>query len=275
MRLLKPDLRRWPRPTVPSVREKRAYYKLLAGATDYHLSMVDGTAFAWVPGIDLSFYAGQTGSNTPYFLTITDSAGKVARGYVAAAGAGETLGGEVLTNPSFDVNTNTWVATNGTIASVAGGQSNNCCELTRVGASPQYFNNTPTFAWTIGTLYKMSGYVKSGTSGNEATELRAYSSGMGLAATVTGTTTAAWVQLSDYGTSEAATGTMYTYKNTVTAGTMLFDEFSVKPLTDCPATAVRIVSTNDGGTQNWADVEVGFEPNDATYTVVVQHAGAY
>lgn len=53
---------------------------------------------------------------------------------------------------------------------------------------------------------------------------------------------------------------------------MLFDEASVKQVTDGPATySLRVVSTLNGSTQNWANVESGFNANHAsgiTYRII-------
>jgi len=47
---------------------------------------------------------------------------------------------------------------------------------------------------------------------------------------------------------------------------MLFDEVSLKQVTDCAATGVHIVSTPNGATRNWASITSGFNPNDASMT---------
>jgi len=271
MRILKPDLRRWPRPTVPSVREKRAYYKLITGATSYRLSMVNGTAFLWVPGVDLTRYAGQTGSHTPFYVSVTDSTGKIAEGYIAAAGGGETLGAEILINPTFDVNTTDWYPDNCTVASIAGGQSNNCLELTRtLGNYQQAIQDTGINGQN--KLYLASGYVKSGTSGNEAGNFHLWLDAMVVLAAFT--TTAAWVQYSRYYTPTVSNVLNFRgFKNTNTAGTMLFDEVSLKQVTDCAATGVHIVSARGGATRNWTSITAGFNPNDTSYSTVIERIG--
>lgn len=47
------------------------------------------------------------------------------------------------------------------------------------------------------------------------------------------------------------------------AGTMLFDEASLKQVLTPSATGVTITSTPNGGTYNWASIESGFNYNDA------------
>ncbi|HAR40192.1 MAG TPA: hypothetical protein DCR68_02305 [Coprothermobacter sp.] len=228
-------------------------------------SYVDGTAFAEASGLDLSAYAGTDLGSTPYFIQIEDSAGKVCQGYLGAAGVGETLGAELLTNPTFDANTTGWEPINCTIASVAGGQSNNCCELTRTGGTTQYFRVVSTTP-AVGALVKASFYVKSGTSGNESYSLDVHSNSPTIwIAFTNGTSSDSWVQASGYMVNPG-TGSFWfiPIKNTATAGTMLFDETSLKTVADCAVTGLHVMSTKNGTTQNWASQASGFNYGDSS-----------
>ena len=65
------------------------------------MSLVDGTAFFWVNGLDLSAYAGlDSGSHEYYLKVYSKSNGASMGGYVGAGGGGETLGAELLTGDS-------------------------------------------------------------------------------------------------------------------------------------------------------------------------------
>ena len=143
-----------------------------------------------------------------------------------------TLGGELLTNPSFDANTDSWVAGSGcTLASVAGGQSNNCLEITKSNGGGEYARN-PTATMVIGKTYEVSAYVKSGTSGNEAYALRFYHDGANVI-NLSGTSSGSWVRRYEkFTATTTAESLIYLVKNTTTAGTMLFDEASVKEITE-------------------------------------------
>jgi hypothetical protein len=83
-------------------------------ATDVKLATVDGGAMVEITGVDLSPYAGDdaggpvtiinpkstsaaTMTTNKYLLALYDSSGRVATGYVGAAGGGETLGAEIAT----------------------------------------------------------------------------------------------------------------------------------------------------------------------------------
>ena len=234
------------------------------GATSYRCSMVAGTAFFQAVGVDLSPYVGD-------LLILTDSTGKQAYGYISAAGGGETLGAAVNSNPTFDVNTTGWGTDNCTIASIAGGQSNNCCELTRTGASTQYAVQTGVNILN-GALYYLSGYAKSGTSGNELA-LVWFHDTIDYRLLLPQTTSGSWVQVSGYATSLNTVGLVVIHKQSATAGTMLFDEVFLKQVTDCAATGVHIVSTPNGSVQSWASITSGFNPNDAAMTFDIYETG--
>ena len=88
---------------------------------DARLSMIDGTAFVWLAGVDLSPYAGVAGSSTPYIIEVTDGAGVKAWGYLAEQGAGETLTTEKIVNGGFATDTD-WVKNTGW--TISGGTGN-------------------------------------------------------------------------------------------------------------------------------------------------------
>ena len=228
-------------------------------------SFTDTASFIWIPGVDLSDYDGVAGVSTPYLVELEDSAGLKARAYLAEQGAGETLSAEGLANPTFDSDVNNWTAYVSTLASIVGGQSNNCCELTRSSGDSQFaaaISSLPSKP----PLNKLSVYAKSGTSGNETFRL------IGAAEVYKeGTTTGSWVQHELY----AMQDTIYTIKlqkQSATAGTMLFDEASKKTVTDGPALySLRVVSAENGATQSWASIETGFDVNDPaglTYRII-------
>lgn len=72
-----------------------------------------------------------------------------------------TLGAELVTNGGFDSDTSDWTAESATLASVAGGQSGNCLELTNTAASGYGYQN-PTVE--TGEYYQLALYRKSGTA---------------------------------------------------------------------------------------------------------------
>ena len=223
------------------------------------ISAVNGTAFT-----DFTL-ANVLTDYLNYFLVVKDSAGRVIQGYIKAAGTEETLSAEVLTNPSFDVNTNFWTPTDGTLASIAGGQSNNCLEITRVSGGFQRAYQDPPY--TAGKLYKGSGYVKSGSSGDESFLM---SEPFGVGVFGSGTSSGSWVQKSGYFVTYGGNFRIQLRKVSATAGTMLFDEVSLKQVLTPSATGVTITSTKGGATFNWEAKDASFNYNDAsgyTYTI--------
>jgi hypothetical protein len=221
-------------------------------------------AFYW-DSTDLSTYAGTDLGSTPYSIVLTDAAGKTARGFIGAAGAGETLGGELGINVSFDVDASSWLALNCTLAAIAGGQSGKCLEITRTGAIPNsaYQNYTTT---PLSCLLKASGYVKSGTSGDEAFSIRHE----GVVTFLSGISSGSWVQYMGYKSSKSDCY-WYLRKDTATAGTMLFDEVSLKRVTEPPVTGVHIISAYGGSVRAWATIDSGFNPNTITTAVVTKN----
>ena len=142
-------------------------------------------------------------------------------------------GAENVVNGNFDSGTTGWTPGNAnvTIASVAGGVSGNCLELTRVGGASQEVYASVS-GIVVGKVYKFSFYVKSGTSGNEAYRFDQSIGSFGITA-ITGTSSGSWVEVTQRFVATATSGYFSIFKQTATAGTMLFDSFSVKEI---PAT---------------------------------------
>jgi hypothetical protein len=146
-------------------------------------------------------------------------------------------GPEKVSNGGFDSDTAGWTAWFSSIASVAGGQSGNCCQLTRGSEDWQRVFQSVT-GLSIGKSYVFSSYLKSGTSGNESARMTiCRTSDDGDSHEVAATASGSWVQ---YSHTVIATATSYDFiwdKMTATPGTMLFDTFScimVPVLIDSP-----------------------------------------
>ena len=202
-----------------------------------------------------------------YLLKIKDSAGKVIQGFVRNAGTAETPDSNLVTNGADFTGgppPTGWVAGRSTLAAVAGGEAGNCLEVTRV-SDPNNYGAFP-LTTVIGALYKFSGSVKSGTSGNEAYEvvLRDFIANSYVKA-LSGTSSGSWVGTSGYATATITTSALYFYKSSTTAGTMLFDTATVAKVLTPSATGVTISSTK-GGTSldNWAAKDSAFNYNDAS-----------
>lgn len=129
----------------------------------------------------------------------------------------ENVGSALIVNGGFDSDTSSWVDFNATLTSIAGGQAGNCLEITRVSGSAQSANQLITT--TVGKLYKITGYVKSGTSGDEPYEIRDAAGN----ALVSGITSGSWVAWEIVREADSDLTTLKLVKESSTAGTMLFD----------------------------------------------------
>ena len=86
---------------------------------------------------------------------------------------------------------------------------------------------------------------------------------------IDGVSSSSWVQYSAIHTPKNGDTQFYLKKETVTAGTMLFDEVTLKRITDPPSTGVHIVSAYGGSTRAWTNIDSGFDPNNiVTITII-------
>jgi len=133
-----------------------------------------------------------------------------------------------VANGTFSSDASNWTGTNATLASIAGGQSGNCLQITRTGADLQV---AASDAITVvsGSLYTLTIWVKSGTSGAES--FRATIEEAGVEKAVTGgTSSASWVAYRLSYLASAASCVIKLVKNTATAGTMLFDTVTLEEI---------------------------------------------
>ena len=185
----------------------------------------------------------------------------------------ELNGGEVGTsnfvqNPDFDSDTTGWTATNCTIASVAGGQSGNCLEITRVAAAASHATQLMT-GLVIGSAYRFSAYVKSGTSGDETFTIAVKVPASTLVA-VTGTSSGTWTKYEGTFTAESTSYLIFLQKVTPTAGTMLFDTAVV----EIDASTFRWkTSDTAAGTWEATGVETASTPTDLSNGAQVLFTG--
>jgi hypothetical protein len=138
-------------------------------------------------------------------------------------------GVDFVSNGEFGSVTTGWIGADSTLASVAGGQSGNCLEITRTGGVSQKAIQDLTNMISPpvnGKTYRFSGWVKSGTSGNEA--FRMQDDWWGEFA-IAGTSSANWTYCEAFFThTHGVQFELALYKSTTTAGTMLFDSISIQ-----------------------------------------------
>jgi hypothetical protein len=236
------------------------------------LSLVDGAAFVDFSNTDSAALTSNLGA----LITISDhigGAGHRISGYIKAAGTGSTpnrSGSEKFTNTDF-ANTTGITTSNASIASVAGGQSGNCLEVTN-SASNGFAQEVITTA-TVGALYKLSIYAKKGTGTYISIGIQEQASPYILYAT-TGSFAAPadWTQYSLH-----AIAINVNIKGTFTNGsasttTQLFDTASLQQVVSPSQYGVTITTTSGGSTYNWDMSDAGsFDWNDtAGYSYSIQ-----
>ena len=257
------------------------------------LALGTGTAPSTSPADAIQLYSADfaAGNACPYFRTengtvvglnqsllttdsVTFNDATIATEEPSFTVTAESLGDEKVTNGGFDSNTTGWTPGDCTIASVAGGDSGNCLEITRTGGTSQYVYQDISIS--TGVTCKLTIKVKSGTSGNESFIVRAFR-GTTLVNVILSTTTASWVEHTGYFTTDTTGNWRWIiYKNSATAGTMLFDTVSIKFVSGnqyiCfDEGGVELVATIAAGTYTGttlaAAVDTALDAAGADYTV--------
>jgi hypothetical protein len=210
---------------------------------EYHwLSLIDGNAFIRVQGVSLTPY-----TSASYSMSLHDSAGKTATGWIEYTDVAENLGGELVTDGGFAASAS-W-NTGGSWA-VSGGKAN---FSSSVGGSVWQY-----VTLTAGKLYKLQYTIDS------ASVDMIYA-----------------VHQGDWFESRSGSGTYTEYFTAIQTestavlgiyarnGSAVADNISLKEVLDVGTDGVHIVSTDGGATRNWTSIESGFDYNDDTYTLEV------
>lgn len=233
-------------------------------------SLADGQAFFYTSDADLSSYAGTEGSDTPYQVVLHDSAGKIAWGYIGAADAAEALGSELITNGALTAwtgdNPDSWlihITEDGDdYVTESAGKARIVASASSTQGIYQVINVT------AGKLYKFTFDIVTASSGT-LTAIARGNAGWGDYAyygdhTTTGTKTVYFTAAATH-TAE----TIMFINMTASALDMVIDNVSITEVTHVDTTGVHIVSGLNGSTRNWAEIESGFNYNDAYYTFEV------
>ena len=190
---------------------------------------------AYTPEIDVLVVAGGGGGASQH------SGGGGAGGYRYISGLKPM---ELCINGGFTTydtgvpvaSTLNWSATRASIAGVSGGINGTCLQVTRSSGNDQYVYSDSTHTITSGEYYRLSCWVKSGTSGDEAFVLgigKVGISGAGGIRAIFGTTSSTWTKYTlnfkagEEGNAMTNYEDLWLEKGTSTAGTMLFDEVSL------------------------------------------------
>ena len=221
------------------------------------LSAVDGTAFVDFSTANiLTDYVPDRSK-----LTITDSAGKKLIGYIKAAGTGETLGANVLTNGDMESFTG-WTQTRGALSAettdkIEGAQSGKFTLTDTIG----YFYRQP--AWSLDCLYAINGSIKNLTIGTMYIEVGP-NPGNRKQIFPLSVPPSTWTEFSGYYTPPTSSSIFLSYAYGLSGNAWLTDNVTIKQVLTPSTTGVTITSTADGSTYNWATKEEGFNYNDAS-----------
>ncbi len=228
-----------------------------------------GNAFYW-SDTDLTIYAGNDNGPTPYSILLTDAAGKTARGFIGAVGAGETATGEIVTNGNMELDSS-WAnfgtaATNERSNVQAHGGTYSRHLITSAGNS----GIKQSLSVTTGRLYKYSLWIYPITGAG-------YSSYHYRAGSTFGTgnitlSLNSWQNVIAYGTAYSTGAGDVNIYGQDNPNEFYVDDVSALQVTVPPSTGVHIVSASGGSVRAWASVDSGFNPNTIT-TAVVTPAG--
>ena len=186
-------------------------------------------------------------------------------------------GPELVLNGGFDSGAENWTPMYCTLASIAGGQSGNCLEMTATVNAIQLFWQYVEDLVT-GEMYEFSGYVKSGTSGDEAFRFHCYNLFDNDDHVASGTSSGTWTKYSHI---FIATGADYRFqpeKFTATAGTMLFDTVSLRrahaytALLDVSAPNYAFWDQEVNVARDWITAVTGIAPKTMSYPFGLQNA---
>lgn len=214
---------------------------------DTKLSTINGAAF--VDFGDAMLFASDIGKRS--LLTIKDSAGKAITGYIKAAGTGETLGAELLTEwvnggAGYDFETLTSSGVNITSA---------------INSEAWGFGYNVPSAFTWGWLLKLAATLtlNSGIAPRFSTGTGAGDAGGDVNLPQTQLHSGANTLL--YTIGDAAYNYLW-LGNEAGQFSNFACTISQKRILTPSETGVTITSTQDGATYNWASQEAGFNYND-------------
>ena len=227
------------------------------------ISAVDGTAFYdFGSGTNLTDNLGK-------YLIVKDSTGKAIKGWIKAAGTGETYSAEKITNGDMELDSN-WAGSGATVNERSTEQVN-AGTYSRKVTTPNATSYVESDAVTVvaGQLCRLVGNHYS-TSGGFVLVRSLSSVTSGLL--VTAESASAWATVSVYGTILLNSSNLKFRCSHLSSSERTFyvDDVSLKQVLTPSSTGVTIVSAKNGTTYNWESKETGFNYNDASgYTYEV------
>ena len=230
---------------------------LVATYTEAAKLSMDGTYdFLW-PTSDISAYAGVEGTRATHMAHVWDSAGKRAIAYLGAAGAGETLGGELLTSLTNNASTNQYETFD-----VIGVEISSAINSSGEGRAV----SNDMVSLPKGALFKYTGNLTLNSGDGPIIAIGANNAGGNLSP-AGGNTSA----LTDGANSKYVTqGGIYTYIGLINTGNASFAlaGSSFQKVTDCAVTGLHCFSDITCNTRGYVS-DTGIDPNAATKTIQI------
>ena len=226
------------------------------------ISAADGVAFVDPSSDAVASAAFLAAVNNHDAIEITSKTdGKKMHGYIKAAGTGETLGANVLTNGDMESFTG-WTQTRGALSAettdkIEGAQSGKFTLTATTGS----FYRQP--AWSRDCLYAINGSIKNLTIGTMYIEVGPQHFGNRKRIFPLSVPPSTWTEFSGYYT-PSTSSVFVSYGYGLSGNAWLTDNVTIKQVLTPSATGVTITSTADGSTYNWASKEDGFNYNDAS-----------
>jgi hypothetical protein len=221
------------------------------GTAAIRISSVDGTAFVDTSDATL---AAALAANAGKYLVLTDASGRYLKGWIKAAGDGEDLGAELITEWTNDATYpfDTWDSTASTINSAIDAQGSVRAAYKRSILS-------------AGALYKIATNLTGTTVPLYDTGVTGYAGGGALQSVTiwpTGATTAYFTGIT------GKTSLMFSGPAN-NAATNFSGTTSCKQATGPSADGATIVSTKGGTTYNFESKDASFTYNAASYTYTI------
>ena len=236
------------------------------GGSNNRCSYADSFAWADFPtGFNMADHAGQG-----RILLIGDGT-RYVWGYVGAAGSGETLGDELVTNGNMEIGSPptgwTVYSANTAIASVSdertGGSGSKSMSVTRIGSD--FLAARKSEIVGTGKLFNASGWIKN-IDGTNA-KLSYYSSSFVLLLSSATITSTSWTEVNGIYLVSPTDGLwIYAFlSSSINSQSVLFDDISVKQVLTPSATGALIYRDAACTVNGW-NKPTGFNMNATSYT---------
>lgn len=256
---------------------------LVASATE--TTRIDATAAnAFVDATtSLAAYAGTDAGSTPYYILLTDAAGKTAKAYLGAAGAGETTSEKLtdggLENWASATNLTSWTESIAGTSTVnkelvdlrPGTAGSASCRMDIDGSNSAAFIYQSVTLVSSG-LYRLTFWYKYSSAGlraywqlkNSTNEVNLAPNGTWSASvqSINLPSATTWTQFTVYFNAHASyTSYVLTLcRSAATSSSIYFDDVSLVQITDPDSTGLHVMSAYNGTDRGWASTEAGFDP---------------